>query len=185
MDRSGRVKRTAILTAALLFAVTSFIYSEGKGIGFSTFIDLSWVFPVGLAVHPGAEFTFYSFDLNDNMTLALGAAATGEVAFAKRVDQNKDDLWSYTTFGIAIAPIATLSFERISFSLSPGIGFNYYIYAGDPAYYANRDTFIIGFSGIAGGRFSINRFITLRLNAMYWGKYIGPNIALGIQLDLW
>ena len=75
--------------------------------------------------------------------------------------------------------------ERLAFSLSPGVGLNYYIYAGDPAYYASRDTFEIGFAGIAGCRFSFTRFISLRLDAMYWGKYIGPNIAIGIQLDLW
>lgn len=196
MVRSGRVKRIAILAAALMFTIASASYSKDKGMGFSTFLDVSWVFPVGLAFHPGAEFSFYSFDLGNGMTLAIGAATTGQVAFAKWVNQNKVDLWSYTTFGIAVAPLVVLAFddglpetnrfiERITFSFSPGLGFNYYIYAGDPAYYANRETFEVGFSGIAGCRFSLTRFIYLRLDAMYWGKYIGPNVAVGMQLDLW
>ncbi len=191
MDRLGRAKRLAILSAVLLSSFAPAAYSKNRPVSFSTFIDSSWVFPVGLAFHPGAEFSLYSFDIGSDMTIALGAAVTGQVAFANRVD-----LWSFTTFGAAIAPVALLSFddgseetnrfiERLTFSLSPGVGFNYYIYAGDPAFYFNRDTFEVGFSGIAGCRFSITRFISLRLDAMYWGKYIGPNIAVGIQLDLW
>ncbi len=191
MDRPDRVKRIGILTAVFLFAAASVTYSSDKRVGFSTFLDSSWVFPVGLAFHPGAELTFYSLDPDGDMIFELGAAVTGQVAYANRID-----LWSFTTFGASIAPIVVLSFddgfketnrfiERLAFSISPGVGFNFYIYAGDPAYYISRDTIEIGFSVIAGGRISLTRFVAIRLDAMYWGRYIGPNLAVGLQLDLW
>ena len=184
------MKKLTLFLTALLF-VSPVTFAEEKSVGFSTFLDASWVFPIGLAFHPGAEITFYTIDPDCDMVFDLGVAVTGQVAYA-----NRTDLWSFTTFGVSIAPVLILSFdddqkesmrfiERLKFSLSPGVGFNGYIYAGDPAYYANRDTVELGFSIIAGGRFSFTRFIALRLDAMYWGKYIGPNWAIGLQLDLW
>jgi hypothetical protein len=183
----SRGKRAALLASVFFICVTSAVS------GVSAFLDGSWVFPVGLAFHPGVEFSIRSFDLQSDMVLTLGAAVTGQVAFAKMWNP-----WSYTTFGLAIAPLALLSFddgtqevnrfiERLEFSLSPGIGFNFYIYSGDPAYYANQDedNFVIGFAGIAGCRIRISRYLSLRLDATYWGRYIRQNIALGLQLDLW
>ena len=198
MDKLRRVKRAALIFSIFLFAAAPVTYAEKEKVGFSTFIDASWVFPVGLAFHPGVEFTFYSHDPGGSMVFDFGAALTGQVAFANRKDPTSplEDLWSFTTFGISAAPIAILSFdddrddttrfiERLDFSFSPGVGVNFYIYDGDPAYYANRDTFIVDLSLIAGARFSLSRFAAIRLDAMYWGQYIGPNIAVGLQLDLW
>ncbi len=187
ISRSGRI---LLFTTALLLFTTAAAFGNDNDTRLSVFLDGSWVFPIGISLHPGAELSFYTFDLGEKASIGIGAAVPGQIAFASRTD-----LWSFTTLGLAVAPLLTLSFdsqtgdanrflERVTFSLSPGIGFNYYIYSGDPAYYANRDTFQIGFAGFAGLRVRVARFVSIRLDTTYWGRYIGPNIALGVQVTL-
>ncbi|MBN1686855.1 MAG: hypothetical protein JW852_09390 [Spirochaetales bacterium] len=189
-------KRSALLASAIIVCLSAPAHGNIRGIGLSAFLDGSWVFPVGLAFYPGVELPIRSFDVKNNMVLTLGAAVPGQVAYAEWKDAAGEELWSFTTFGVAAAPLLLLSFddgnqdndlfrERIEFSLSPGLGFNYYIYAGDPAFYVNRKKLELGFIGFAGTRFHIGRFVALRFDATYWGRYIGANIALGLQLALW
>lgn len=187
----GRRRRFVLFLSGFFLCFASFAHGNNREVGFSAFLDGSWVFPVGLAFYPGVELSIHSLGFQNGMTLTLGAALAGQIAFADR-----KDLWSFTTFGAAIAPFALLSFddgehdtdrfiERLELSLSPGAGFNYYSYSGDPAYTANREKRELGFAMFAGARFRIGRFIALRFDATHWGRYIGPNIALGLQLDLW
>ena len=190
----ARRKRISLLTAAL-FAICIYAACPQSGkIGVSAFLEASWVFPLGFAVYPGAELSVYSMDLTDRITLDLGITGAGQVAYAKR-DIPKNDFWSFISFGAAVAPLARLSFddgspdtykfiERLSFSLSPGVGFNYYIYDGDPAYTEVRDIYDLDFVVLAGFGLRIARFISLRFDTTYWGQYIGPNIAAGVQLEL-
>ena len=187
----GRGRRFALPLSVFFVCLSALAHGSNGNVGFSAFLDGSWVFPVGLAFYPGVEISIHTFDFQNGMTLTLGAAVAGQIAFADR-----KDLWSFTTFGAAIGPFALLSFddgeqekrrfiERLELSFSPGVGFNYYIYSGDPAYIANRKETELGFVGLASVRFRIGRFIALRFDATHWGRYIGPNIALGLQLDLW
>ena len=186
-----RGRRFALLLSVFFVCLSAPARGNNGGVGFSAFLDGSWVFPVGLAFYPGVEISIHSFDFQNGITLTLGAALAGQIAFADR-----KDLWSFTAFGAAAAPFALLSFddgrqdthrfrERLELSLSPGAGFNYYVYSGDPAFYANRSTSELGFAMFAGARFRISRFVALRFDATLWGRYIGPNIALVLQLDLW
>jgi len=191
MDHVGRIKKVPFLAVLLFVFAVSAVHPDSDDIGFSVFFEGSWVFPIGFSFYPGAELTFYSFEVNDRTALSVGGAVTGQVAYA-----NRTDLWSFTNLGAALGPLAVVTFqeaadsytrfwERVELSFSPGLAFNYYIYAGDPAYYANRDTFTVGFAGFAGARLRLSRFFLIRLDATYWGRYIGPNIAIGAQLDLW
>ena len=139
--------------------------------------------------------TIYSIAPEDNISEAIAYMKEKEIGAAsvKSGDElagiltERDVLWKCDLKDdlsqVKVADIMTPAVEIIS--VSPGVGFNFYIYAGDPAYYINRDTFEIGFSVIAGGRISLTRFVAIRLDAMYWGRYIGPNLAVGLQLDLW
>jgi len=191
MDRVGHGARVAALAAFFFACASSAAWAKSGKAEFAAFLDGSFAFPVGLALYPGAELSLYSFGIGENMTLTLGVGATGQVAFAKWAD-----LWSYTTFGAALAPFGVLTFhespedalsflERLEISVSPGIGLNYYLYSGDPSRYAGRETVDFGFAGILGCRLRISRFVLLRFDATFWGLYIGPNIALGLQLELW
>ncbi len=191
MARIGRTRSILLIAAVLCILAAAAAYPKELDYSFSAFLNGSWVFPVGVAFYPGAELTFYSFDLTDFLAIDVGAALTGQIAHANRID-----LWSFTGFGAALAPLAVVTFvddsgkrtsffERMELSLSPGIGMNYYIYNGDPAYFVNRNTFGIEFAGLASVRFRLSPYILIRLDGTYWGRYIGPNVALGIQLELW
>lgn len=191
MARIGRTVRISLIAAVLCFITVAAAYPKTTDLRFSVFLNGSWVFPIGVAFHPGAELTLYSFDVNDFLAIDVGGSLTGQIAYANRID-----LWSFTSFGGALAPLVVitpvkdsdgkLSFlERMELSLSPGIGINYYIYNGDPAYFLNRDTVGLEFAGFASLRIRLSRYMLIRLDGTYWGRYVGPNIAFGLQLELW
>ncbi len=192
MDGMRHRFRIALLAAAVFAVSAMAAYGKDGKVEFSAYLEGSWVFPVGLAIYPGAELSIYTFTIHNDLNLTLGAALTGQVAFAK---WQTDPSWSYTTFGAAVAPSAVFFWddgsrsidrliERFEFGVAPGFGVNYYLYSGDPAVILDRDAFDFGFAGILSSRFRIGGSILLRVDVTYWGRYIGPNLAVGVQLEI-
>lgn len=176
-----------LLLSALLLAVPQLSEAETKANGFEAFLSAGYVFPVGVAMYPGIGYTFVSFGVGNGTALSIGTAIAGQIASAAMSFP-----WSYTTLGAGFLGSASISFpgssrpflRNLVLSIAPGIGFNAYLFAGDPSYYSDRETFRLEFAGIASIRYRINPTLSASLDFLHWGRYIGPNLGLGVQIAL-
>jgi hypothetical protein len=177
-----------LVVATLLLAIPQYTNAETRANEFDAFLSAGYVFPVGVVVYPGIGYTFVSTAVGDRTVLSFGATVAGQIATAAMALP-----WSYTSFGAGFLGTVSISFpgmsdrpliRNLTLSIAPGIGFNAYSYGGDPAYYSTREKFRLEFAGIASIRYRMTSTFAVGLDFHYWGKYIGPNLGLGVQMAL-
>jgi len=173
---------------AALFAWDS-LYESGD---FNVSITASYLFPLGVALYPGAEMILAQVKVADEIPLDFGAAARGQIGF-NRVGTYLGTNYGYTTFGAGAFGTAHLSFadmgdhaleflKNFDFYISLGVAFNYFTYTGD-WFGADTQNFRIGAASFEGVNWYINESLALKLEYVYWG-YMGSSATIGVQLTL-
>lgn len=150
----------------------------------------SFIFPVGAAVYPGFEYVIYGSSMTKPAAIELGVLGKAQIGFASIPRFN----YGYFSFGFGAFAIARVSsrelvkrfkwLKALDFYLSVGPGINFYAYYGDAAYYLNKDTFGLTVATFDGVSLHLSELLAVKLEFAYWGKYVGPSAAVGVEYKL-
>lgn len=192
IKKSGLVVVLVLLfSGPFAFAQTAdSIYEPGD---FVVSAAVSFLFPLGVAIYPGAELFITGINVADTFPIDFSVAVRGQIGTASYSDILFGYSYGYTTFGGGPFASAHLSFkdmqnhslnflENFDFYAGFGVVFNYFSYTGDYlVYWASEPTFRVGFGTYEGVNWYISDSFALKLEFVYWG-WLSASASLGVQL---